>query len=318
MSTTVGCEVLQPSLLNAAQAINFSHWAITLRLDSDAILEANKGNILHGGFGRALAKISSALYDQLFAQQGQNNRKASPFMLYCLDNTQRHYLAGQQLTIELRLFAADEAVLNGVRQAFIAWQALGLGEDRSSFSLLQIINNQGALLYSAELGELIIPSQCSIAEILQQRLKAFITSPFPQGEVFYRLVTQSRCRIQRHGMPIKTVPDLDIWLNAITRRFMGLLPEDYPLERITEIRKGKPEQHAMRVVFADAHFSDWQKYSVKDKRMVNIGGLIGQWHYANIDLETLQWLVLGEYIGIGNKTSFGFGCYVGYLGYKTC
>ncbi|KKO48083.1 hypothetical protein VT06_13280 [Arsukibacterium sp. MJ3] len=307
----------QDILLAAAANVPYSHWQIALRFNANAELDAYKGNVLHGGFGRALALVCPQLYSNLFGQQGNNNRKACPFMLYCTDVSQSHYAGGEQLVFELRLYAQDPASLTLVRRALLAWQQLGLGKQRTQFKLLHITNHQGERLYSLEQGELLIPCQLTLATLLQQKLQVIPAMQWQQAAATYYLETISRCRIQLKGQPLTAVPPAHVWINAVVRRFLGLLAEVIPSAELAKVINITPTLPAIQLVSVTAQFSDWQKYSVKDQRQVSIGGLAGHWGYAGITATVYSYLLLGEYIGIGNKTSFGFGCYQSSLGFSS-
>ena len=57
----------------------------------------------------------------------------------------------------------------------------------------------------------------------------------------------------------------------------------------------------------DILFSDFQRYSNRQDTKMNIGGLIGEIEYHNLDKDSYNLLKIGEIIGVGKSTVFGLG-----------
>ena len=56
-------------------------------------------------------------------------------------------------------------------------------------------------------------------------------------------------------------------------------------------------------------WSDWQRYSKRTESVMPFGGLLGESVYCGELSPFIPWLSLGQWIGVGGKTSFGLGRY---------
>jgi hypothetical protein len=60
---------------------------------------------------------------------------------------------------------------------------------------------------------------------------------------------------------------------------------------------------------AHIYFEDWQRYSHKEKSILPFGGLKGQVSYFGEVGLAKPWLMVGQRLHIGGKTTFGLGNY---------
>jgi CRISPR/Cas system endoribonuclease Cas6 (RAMP superfamily) len=54
---------------------------------------------------------------------------------------------------------------------------------------------------------------------------------------------------------------------------------------------------------------DWQRYSGRTSSTMPFGGLLGETVYRGELTPFMPWLALGQWTGVGGKTSFGLGLY---------
>ncbi|RVT47830.1 CRISPR system precrRNA processing endoribonuclease RAMP protein Cas6 [Rheinheimera sediminis] len=295
----------------------YAHWTVELEFKQRAELEPYKGNVLHGGFGRALAMVSQQLFNQLFVQPADNNQWVTPFALFS-HNQQQHFAEGSVLQFELILLGPAAAAQQAVLDCLMVWQVLGLGARHARFQVRSVTDNQGALLYQAGRPQLAVLPAYSLAHFMATDVSAIAASCNAVGQALgYRLSTLTRCRLQHKGKPLHQAPALSLWCRIVKRRFWQLVPDDMrqasgqmqpeqPPEKVADQLADQPQQ-------TQVHFHDWQRFSAKEQRQVPMGGLEGQWLYPQVTAEQYFWLQLGELIGVGNKSSFGFGRYRGEL-----
>ncbi|HEY9040855.1 MAG TPA: CRISPR system precrRNA processing endoribonuclease RAMP protein Cas6 [Rheinheimera sp.] len=299
----------------------YTHWTVELEFTQRAELDVYKGNVLHGGFGRALALVSQQLFDQLFVQPADNNQWVTPFAVFSC-NQQQGFAEGAPLQFELMLSGAAADAQQAVLDCLMVWQVLGLGAQRARFQVRSVTDSLGAKVYKAGQGQSPVLARYSLAQFMTDDFCKVATScNYDVSPLGYRLHTITRCRLQHQGQPLRQAPALSLFCQMVKRRFWQLVPED--IRQIT----GQPELAGRvqpdQLVFSDdsseqpqqaqVRFHDWQRYSAKEQRQVAIGGLEGQWLYPQVTAEHYFWLRLGELIGVGNKSSFGFGRYRGNL-----
>jgi hypothetical protein len=291
-------------VMGAAALLPIVHWQLQFEFTQDTSLEQYKGNILHGGFGRSLAKVATSLYESLYTQPLNNNRWVSPFIISCTDE-RLNYSAGARLNIQLTLLADAVANKGQIIQALQQWQQLGFGPNRTPF-ILHSITEQQRLIYHHDLS---IEAYVNSEKLVYHLQTSWQQRPTQWREQdVYCLNTLTRCRLQLKGAPINYVPSLYHWTLAIRRRFSQLVQRD---ERSLPLHGNDTPTVEPKII--EATFSDWRKFSVQSNRPVNIGGLTGQWCYSQLTELDYLWLLIGEQIGVGNKCSFGFGRYQGYL-----
>ncbi|MGD8175637.1 CRISPR system precrRNA processing endoribonuclease RAMP protein Cas6 [Marinimicrobium sp. ARAG 43.8] len=57
-------------------------------------------------------------------------------------------------------------------------------------------------------------------------------------------------------------------------------------------------------------WSDWQRYSSRQKQKMTLGGLIGHWQLLHVPPALLHLIYLGQWLHIGKEATFGLGHYV--------
>ena len=105
-------------------------------------------------------------------------------------------------------------------------------------------------------------------------------------------------RIKREGKILKVAPSLEMLIYSIHNR-------------LTEIQKKPREKLSFtpqyKEIKSDTKFIDQTRLSNKQKTKLQMGGIIGNLIYDDIDKESLKYLSLGEVIGLGKQTVFGMG-----------
>ena len=60
-------------------------------------------------------------------------------------------------------------------------------------------------------------------------------------------------------------------------------------------------------VYKNLTFKELIRYSNRQKTKMNLGGIIGEIVYRNVDENSYKLLKLGEIIGVGKQVTFGLG-----------
>jgi CRISPR-associated endoribonuclease Cas6 len=92
-------------------------------------------------------------------------------------------------------------------------------------------------------------------------------------------------------------------INTLAAMYCGglMLPPEEKSALITLARTASIETD-------NTQWRDWHRRT-KGGRSVNFGGITGDIRYANVPAALLPWLSLGQWTGVGGKTSFGLGRY---------
>lgn len=263
------------------EQFRLAKYSFTLEAIDNINLPAYKGSTFHGGFGHALMRISPIWY-QYFFEPGLNKKGdwPKPFVILPPLDELEHYAKGHQFHLELTLIG--EATRHyAIAQAAIEFlgMQMGLGYEKGKYKIIDVVHSQ--------------PLVDSLENIPQLRL-----------HLPTRLRLKANNRIQR-----KT-PDFQLFVTRLLGRIKTL--ENAYMEKRTDsdfyhglIHQAKN----IKVENSQIKWDDWNRFSGSQKKWMKFGGLMGDITYAG-DLEPFaDVLKLGEWLHIGNKTSFGLGKY---------
>jgi len=258
--------------------LKLSKYRFTLEAVDSITMPAYKGSTFHGGFGHALTNISPTWY-RYFFEPGldQKGDWPKPFVILPpLDGLER-YPRGHQFQCELTLFG--EAIQHhAIAQAAIEYlgMQMGLGYEQGKYKVIEVEQSQ--------------------PEINTASIKDSIKIHLPT-----RLRLKANNKLQRHP------PTFLLFLNRLTGRLKTLetayggTQNDYQelLHKANEIK----------LIKSNAKWDDWDRFSGSQKNWMKFGGLMGDIGYTGDLQPFMEVLKLGEWLHIGNKTSFGLGKY---------
>ncbi|MGR9054131.1 MAG: CRISPR system precrRNA processing endoribonuclease RAMP protein Cas6 [Gammaproteobacteria bacterium] len=260
-----------------------------LRFELKAIgaieLPTDKGSAFHGGFGRALGKISPIWYDYFFRPAScDGNALPKPFALLPPADIQQFYRPGETFVCECVLFG------EAVRHAEIARIAvdylgreMGLGYGRGKF---EIIETTASTFSATDLD----PKSVTLSLLTRLRLKAGnrLLNQSPEFSLLAaRLFGRLKTLQQSYGA---STPDEQLYRHL--------------LQRAREIKQTR----------ADVYWKDWDRYSGNQKDWMKFGGLLGRIGYQGHLKPFIHTLQMGEWTHVGGKSSFGLGKYSIYYG----
>ena len=181
-------------------------------------------------------------------------------------------------------------------------QSLGLGPKRTRFSIISICS---VLPTGLKAGV----HQTRLSDWLQSSILS--ESPTIEPQVEIAIHCETPVRLKTDGKIFKQhIPSLEEWLNHVVRRWKKL-SELWVLDN-KELFEGLYQELPQLGDYetnAHLYFEDWQRYSLKEKSHLPFGGLKGQISYFGDISVAIPWLVIGEQLQIGGKTTFGLGHY---------
>ena len=291
------------------QSFRLACYEFQLFLDSDLELPPFKGASFHGALGLALAKIGTHFRDYFYNptppphwQERQNPPK--PYLLIPPLEEQTLFMAGDTLNLGIVLYG------NAIDYLMIIFAALnhlgehmGLGPKRGRFRISQInqLTSDGTTrLYQHPhwLGQ----SQPLVVE-------HFFTNTPPISRL--QIKHSTRLRLKSDNNLLRTAPPFSLLMHRLLSRINSLATLYGNGIVIT------PEEKQYLLTLAETisidqsnlKWHDWQRYSQRSQSSMPFGGLLGETVYRGELTPFLPWLALGQWIGIGGKTTFGLGLY---------
>ncbi len=263
-----------------SSSLEIIKYRFTLEAVDNITVPAYKGSTFHGGFGHALMKISPTWY-QYFFEPGLNQKGdwPKPFVILPPLDELEHYPKGHQFHCELTLFG--EAVQHhAIAQAAIEYLGtqMGLGYEQGKYKVLDIAHMQ--------------PENIKNNDKTLSQIKIHLPT---------RLRLKENNKLQRHP------PTFSLFCT----RLLGRLKT---LETAYSDTQGDYQElihKAQNIKLGNSHakWDDWDRFSGSQKKWMKFGGLIGDFEYNGDLTPFMDVLRLGEYLHIGNKTSFGLGKY---------
>lgn len=261
-----------------------SKYRFTLEAIDNITLPVYKGSTFHGGFGHALMKISPIWYHYFYEPNLKNNQLPKPFVLLPPLDEKEHYPKGQLFNLELTLIG--EATQHyAIAQAAIEYLGLqmGLGYEQGRYKIIGIKQSK--------------PQQQNTQ--VSQQLKLH----FP-----------TRLRIKNNNRLQKQAPNFQLIIKRLLGR-IKMLEKAY----IHSNKNNKDLNQNYQILIEKAKtiktqnsqikWDDWDRFSGSQKKWMKFGGLMGDISYTGDLTEFIPILELGEWLHIGNKTSFGLGKY---------
>ncbi|MGH8559223.1 MAG: CRISPR system precrRNA processing endoribonuclease RAMP protein Cas6 [Methylococcales bacterium] len=136
-------------------------------------------------------------------------------------------------------------------------------------------------------------------------------SAFPQSASAIRIDLNTRLRLTHNNQRITQAPSFEL----LIARLLGRIKNLSDLYGESELISGPEKQElidqakSISMPSQNIEWSDWSRYSGRQKEWMKFGGLLGTITYQGNLEPFLPWLALGEWTHIGGKTSFGLGKY---------
>jgi hypothetical protein len=303
----------------------YGNYRFICRFESEAELPPYKGSTFRGAFGHALKRVVCALkrqecsdcilrerclYTRVFetplAQGGKESNRNSaiphPFVIEPPPETRTRYAAGDGFECGLILFGEFNHMLPYFVYAFEQMGKIGLGRringSRGSFAL-QTVKSSQHVIYSIMDQKLKIDES---AETLEVPIPCGLNS----GQECVHIRLETPLRFKHEGRLSEGLP-FHVLVRNMLRRASSLLETYGDGEPELDYRGIVERAGAVKVEASDLRWFDWERYSNKQERGMQLGGLAGTVTYKGKLDEFLPLLEFSEKVHIGKQTSFGLG-----------
>ncbi|MEA3403420.1 MAG: CRISPR system precrRNA processing endoribonuclease RAMP protein Cas6 [Armatimonadota bacterium] len=302
------------------QRIEVSRVLFSLECREPGQLPAYKGSMLRGATMRGVRELAcafpdlacsqcrlrtSCVYSHIFEtpievmrQDFDGSHAPHPYVFEPPLDGKQDYIPGDPLDFSLLLVGDTVQKLPFLVCAVEQFERYGLGGSRLSFRLRSVSDEQGGSLLESTQGDVLPPRPLD----LNSRLKDLLAG----DALGMRFVTP--LRIQHQGSIARNL-DFGLLIRNLLRR-ISLLASAYgqPAE---DYDYGSAIERASRaeVTASDLRWVDLQRYSNRQGRRMDYGGLVGTMIVDDHWREFAELLVLGEAVHVGKNTSFGLGQY---------
>ena len=286
--------------------LEVSKYRFTLEAIDSITLPVYKGSTFHGGFGHALMQISPTWYRYFFEPGiGQKGDWPKPFVILPPLDELQTYAKGHQFHLELTLIG--EATQHySIAQAAIEYlgQRMGLGSKKAKYKIISI-DRAIASQQNTDSEKHSIYSDKIINARIPTLNNEQITIHFP-----------TRLRLKQNNRLSRQPPDFATVFERIAGRIKtlsnayGEKTEGQFKDSLENYKTLKTAAQRITTQQQNLNWQEWHRYSGTGKQHMNFGGLTGEITYQGDLKPFLPWLVLGEWVHIGGKTSFGLGKYI--------
>jgi hypothetical protein len=274
------------------------------------------GDMLHNNLGAVLKLVDVELANAIYDTNGQ----VKQFVIVPMQPLQREYQQGELFEFELTLFNQCCVHLPAILNALEEWQSQGFKPDkrhqRGAIFKLQSVDSLAPLMPPVRLYGCNkwykLPQPFLLADALDgifQNLSNAWDQEQPSLGASITLTTPIRLTFD--NAPQRTAPIAEIWFKAISRRLWFLAKAANLVIDDVNSRdmyyQNLPQNHDVILTNNHTDFVDLKRYDAKQKVGQNLGGLLGGFDYENLDIHHLALLEVGQYLNVGNKTTFGFG-----------
>jgi hypothetical protein len=303
-------------------SLNYHRYQFSFTLDTPLRLDYYSGSLLRGVFGHALRKVSCmtklkdcagcplyrtcpypAVFEMPPPEAGhrlQNfSQIPSPYVIEPPPMGGKIYQAGEELGFAMVLIGPAIAQLPLI---IFAWQqafAQGIGKHQSTARLKTVA------LVDADNGQHIVYDPHSQSSV-QTHTTPAQPELAPQDSI--RLSFQTPLHIQKQGKVLAETMTAKDLLMALTRRHYLLhefYGQDYQAPAFSELAE---QAHAIDSK-AQFQWRPWQRYSNRQQQKMRIDGVLGEITLSGELKPFLPLLQAGQWLHIGNKTTFGMGHY---------
>jgi len=289
-----------------------------------------KGATLRGGFGQAFKRMACVqpgsrcdtcqqttrcAYSYVFETPVPPDSEVlrtheavpRPFVFEPPLDDKTEYGAGDKLAFGLVLIGRGIDYLPYFVLAFKALGDVGLGRGRARFRLKQTwardpLGPWETLIYDGPSDAMRnVEMTAGIAEIEEA------AAALPDHELSVCFLTPTRLK---HGGKMANEPAFHVLVRALLRRVSSLY-YFHCGEQWEADYKGLIEQaQTVETVEAAVSWQSWERYSSKQKRRIDMGGLVGKLRYAGPLADFRSLLVLGSVVHVGKGCVFGNGKYM--------
>lgn len=313
-------------------SLNFAQFQFTISPIERLRLPAFKGSTLRGGFGTAFKQMVCLLrkescvncilkekcaYCQIFESPRCDaagiERKAShdphPFVIEAPLEARQRYLPGERVCFNLILVGKGADYFPYFILAFEELGRIGIGLGKGNFQLMKVENlsdvtgAQGEVMYDNESQTVRTKYRVtSFSDVLEQSRHL---NPYA---VTLHFLTPTR--IKQRGDLIAEM-DFETFMRNLLRRLSWLSElycgQKWDLDYAALLEQARNGVHTKN---AELRWYDWERYSSRQNKKLKMGGFVGNITYEGEMRDFLPFVKMGEYLHIGQGTTFGLGKYI--------
>ena len=305
------------------QNFRLARYRLTLTALSTITMPPYAGSTLRGGFGHAFRKMvctqgpidcrdcvlnAVCPYPYIFetapfegAQQLRTYGDVPrPFVIDPLD-TRGEYRKGESFSFQLTLIGRAIDYLPYFLVSFRELGEMGIGKGRGRFQLAHVRTDDGESIYDGDTQMVHNLDNARSFDDIQRE-----TESQPTDELTLQLLTPTR--ITYEGALTDQLPFHVFWRRLIGR--ISALAYFHCGESLEMDFKGLIEKStSVEMTDSTLRWKDWTRYSSRQDRKMQLGGLVGHATYAGDLGEFVPFAALGAYLHVGKNATFGLGKY---------
>lgn len=309
--------------MNLLQNFRLARYRVVLTAISTILMPPYAGSTLRGGFGHAFRKMvctqgpidckdctlkAVCPYPYIFETapfEGAQKLRTygdvpRPFIIDPLD-TRGEYRRGQSFAFDLTLVGRAIDYLPYFLVSFRELGEIGIGKGRGRFQLSQVLTEGGESIYDGETQMVHNRNNALSFNDIQRR-----TESFPTDALTVRLLTPTR--ITHEGQLTDKLPFHLFWRRLIGRiSALAYFHCGEPLD--LDFKELIAQAETVETVESSLRWKDWTRYSSRQDRKMQLGGLVGSVTYAGDLGMFFPFVALGKFLHVGKNATFGLGKY---------
>lgn len=269
-----------------------TRYRITLGFPLGLALSGFSGFVLHGVLGACLLEVSPPCYAALYG----DDDIIRPWLITSFGNRLAH---GASASFELRLFNDATRFLPDLIGALMLAGCAGLGPERSPFDVVSVETLlPGQSPRALDLGSGAVPLAQPLTAWCAASTKNTVMTPI-------RVLFTSPAALKQGNELVRTPPPFGLII-ARTLARLSLLAK-------TRLLDAPQKQHllaaanAVEALGSTVRWQEEERYSGRQRRTMPFGGLVGETLFSVAASPFAPWLDAAAVLGIGGKTTFGFG-----------
>jgi hypothetical protein len=116
-------------------------------------------------------------------------------------------------------------------------------------------------------------------------------------------------RLKHEGKFVEAAPPFHVLIRTLLRRLSSLSYFHGGQRWETDYRGWIAQAEQVQIAQADVQWVDWERYSTRQQRKMNLGGIVGSVTYTGQLSSFMPLLHLGELVHVGKGAVFGNGQY---------
>ena len=309
--------------MNLLQNFRLARYHVILTSLSTIVMPPYAGSTLRGGFGHAFRKMvctqgpidcrdctlkAVCPYPYIFETapfEGAQRLRTygdipRPFVIDPLD-TRGEYRRGQSFAFHLTLIGRAIDYLPYFLVSFRELGEIGIGKGRGRFQLTQVLTDDGESIYDGETQ--MVHNRNNALSFNEIQCEA---ESLPTDTLTVRLLTPTR--ITHEGQLTDKLPFHLFWRRLSGR--ISALAYFHCGESLDLDFKGLIAQaETVETVEKSLQWRDFTRYSSRQNRKMQLGGLVGSVTYAGDLAVFLPFVALGKFLRVGKNATFGLGKY---------